>query len=427
MPLSPRSPTRDRVMPREQGHPMQLVRTREKKVLTVFGTRPEVIKLAPVIEQLEVQRDVFRTVNVTSAQHTDLLYPFVRMFGIRVDHDLRIMEPNQTPNQVCARVLARLDLILDEERPDLILVQGDTTTAMAGALAGFHRRIPIGHVEAGLRSGNAYSPYPEEMNRRLITRLATYHFAATRRNRATLLSEGVPEDNVFVTGNPVVDSLHAMLRRAAVSPVVASLLEATSGLKRIVLTTHRRESFGDAMAGNLSVLRGFVARRPDVALIFPVHPNPDVVGPATAILSGHPRIHLVPALGYEYFIVLLSRAWLLVSDSGGVQEEAPTLGKPVLILRENTERPEAIEAGVARLAGGEPARLALMLQGAYEGRSWIYHVGKGENPFGQGDAGKRIAQIIVRVLAELPVLRPLVAVPGGGGNWGGGPGRAPRL
>ena len=170
---------------------MQLVRTREKKVLTVFGTRPEVIKLAPVIEQLEVQRDVFRTVNVTSAQHTDLLYPFVRMFGIRVDHDLRIMEPNQTPNQVCARVLARLDLILDEERPDLILVQGDTTTAMAGALAGFHRRIPIGHVEAGLRSGNAYSPYPEEMNRRLITRLATYHFAATRRNRATLLSEEI--------------------------------------------------------------------------------------------------------------------------------------------------------------------------------------------------------------------------------------------
>src|SRR5947208_14202396 len=239
-------------------------RTREKKVLTVFGTRPEVIKLAPVIEQLEVQRDVFRTVNVTSAQHTDLLYPFVRMFGLRVDHELRIMERNQTPHQVCARVLERLDLIMDEERPDLILVQGDTTTAMAGALAGFHRRIPIGHVEAGLRSGNAYSPYPDEMTRRLITRLATYHFAATRRNRATLLSEGVPEDTVFVTGNPVVDSLHTILERAGVSPVVESLLEATSGLKRIVLTTHRRESFGEVMAANLSVLRSFVAHRSDV-------------------------------------------------------------------------------------------------------------------------------------------------------------------
>src|SRR5947207_10497790 len=310
MPLSPRSPTRDRVMPREQGHPMQLVRTREKKVLTVFGTRPEVIKLAPVIEQLEAQREAFRTVNVTSAQHTDLLYPFVRMFGIRVDHDLQIMEPNQTPNQVCARVLARLDLLLDEERPDLILVQGDTTTARAGALAGFHRRIPIGHVEAGLRSGNAYSPYPEEMNRRLISRLATYHFAATRRNQATLVSEGVPEDTVFVTGNPVVDSLHAILERAALSPVVETLLEATSGLKRIVLTTHRRESFGEVMSGNLGVLRSFVARRPDVALLFPVHPNPDVVGPATATISAHPRIHLVPPLGYADFTVLLQPAWL---------------------------------------------------------------------------------------------------------------------
>ncbi|HKN49536.1 MAG TPA: UDP-N-acetylglucosamine 2-epimerase (non-hydrolyzing) [Actinomycetota bacterium] len=370
------------------------------KVLTVFGTRPEVIKLAPVIEQLEAQRDAFRTVNVTSAQHTDLLYPFVRMFGIRVDHDLRIMEPNQTPNQVCARVLARLDLLLDEERPDLILVQGDTTTALAGALAGFHRRIPIGHVEAGLRSGNAYSPYPEEMNRRLITRLATYHFAATRRNRATLLSEGVPEDTVFVTGNPVVDSLHAILERTEVSPAVESLLEATSGLKRIVLTTHRRESFGEVMAANLSVLRSFVARRRDVALLFPVHPNPDVVGPATAILSGHPRIHLISPLGYEDFIVLLSRAWLLVSDSGGVQEEAPTLGKPVLILRENTERPEAIEAGVARLVGGVPAHLAAMLDEAYQDGAWIAQVGACDNPFGHGDSGQRIVDVIARVLGR---------------------------
>src|SRR5437773_5413474 len=385
---------------------------RHKKVLTPFGTRPEVIKLAPVIEQLEAQRNAIQTVNVTSAQHTDLLYPFIRMFGIRVDHDLHIMEPHQSPSQVCARLLTRLDRLLTEEQPDLILVQGDTTTAMAGALAGFYRRIPIGHVEAGLRSGNTYSPYPEEMNRRLITRLATYHFPATRRNRATLLSEGVPEDAVFVTGNPVVDALHAILERAGVSPVVASLLGATSGLKRIVLTTHRSESFGEVMAGNLGALRSFVASHPDVALIFPVHPNPDVVGPATATLSGHPRIHLISPLGYEDFIVLLSHSWLIVSDSGGVQEEAPTLGKPVLILRENTERPEAIEAGVARLVGGEPLRLALMLEEAYRDGSWIRNVGQGANPFGQGDSGKRIAQIIARLLDESPVTpRPLVSVP----------------
>jgi UDP-N-acetylglucosamine 2-epimerase (non-hydrolysing) len=394
---------------------MQPRRTRDKTVLTVFGTRPEVIKLAPVIEHLEAQRDAFRTVNVTSAQHTDLLYPLVRMFGIRIDHDLQIMEPNQTPNQVCARVLAGLDLLLHEERPDLILVQGDTTTAMAGALAGFHRRIPVGHVEAGLRSGNAYSPYPEEMNRRLITRLASYHFAATQRNRATLLSEGVSKDAVFVTGNPVVDSLHAILKRTAVAPAVARLLDATRGLKRMVLTTHRRESFGDTMAGNLTVLRSFVARRTDVALLFPVHPNPAVAGPATAILSGQPRIHLIPPLDYADFIVLLSHAWLLVSDSGGVQEEAPTLGKAVLVLRENTERPEAIEAGVARLVGGEPARLALMLEEAYQDGSWIQGVASCANPFGHGDSGTQIAQIIARLLDESPAVpRPLVTAPGRG-------------
>src|SRR5207247_6866939 len=336
----------------------------KRKVLTIFGTRPEVIKLAPVIKELEAQRDAFLIVNVTSAQHTDLLYPFIRLFGIRVDHDLRTMVPKQTPSQVCARVLAGLDTLLSDERPDLILVQGDTTTAMAGALAGFHRRVPIGHVEAGLRSGNTYSPYPEEMNRRLITRLAAYHFAATRRNRATLLSEGVPEDTVFVTGNPVVDALHAILERAGESPAVARLLEATSGLKRIVLTTHRRESFGEVMAGNLGALRSFVASHPDVALIFPVHPNPAVLGPATATLSGHPRIHLVPPLGYEDFIVLLSLAWLGVSDSGGGQEGAPTLGGPVVMHLGNTERPEAIEAGVARLVGGVPTRLAAMLADA---------------------------------------------------------------
>lgn len=379
---------------------MPALGTHAKRVLTVFGTRPEVIKLAPVIAELEARGSAFETVNVTSAQHKDLLYPFVRLFGIRVDHDLDVMEPDQTPNQVCARVLTSLDRLLTRERPDLLLVQGDTTTAMAGALAGFHRRIPVGHVEAGLRSGNPLSPYPEEMNRRLITRLATYHFAATPGNRDTLLAEDVPAESIFVTGNPVVDALQAMLRRAAVSSTVAELLAATDGLKRIVLTTHRRESFGEVMAENLRVLRRFVARRHDVALVFPVHPNPAVVGPAREILSGHPRLHLVPPLNYEDFIVLLTHAWLIVSDSGGVQEEAPTLGKPVLILRENTERPEAIEAGVARLVGGVPARLAAMLDELYDDGAWAAQVGARHNPFGRGDSGQRIVDVIAQVLGR---------------------------
>lgn len=369
-----------------------------KKVLTIFGTRPEVIKLAPVICELEAHRETFQAVNVTSAQHTDLLYPFTRLLGVRIDHDLQIMEANQTPNGVCSRVLASLDPVLLQEKPHLILVQGDTTTALAGALAGFYQRIPVGHVEAGLRAGNVDSPFPEEINRQLITRLATYHFAATSRNRETLLSEGVAHENIFVTGNPVVDSLKSTLNRSEVSPCIKELLKTTRGLRRIVLTTHRRENFGETMAVNLRILRSFVENYEDVALIFPVHPNPMVVGLANAILSGHPRIYLIQPLNYEDFIVLLSCVWLIVSDSGGMQEEAPTLGKPLLILRENTERPEAVESGVARLVGGRPERLKEMLEEIYHDDSWASKVAKIENPFGRGDSGKRIVQTIAELL-----------------------------
>lgn len=368
------------------------------KVLTLFGTRPEVIKLAPVIRHLQVHADVFDAVTVTSAQHTDLLYPFVRFFDLKIDYDLHIMEQDQTPAGVCAKVLSSLDQILYRERPDFIVVQGDTTTAMAGALAGFYRRVPVGHVEAGLRSGNRLSPYPEEMNRRLITRLATYHFAATPHNLATLHAEGVQRRTCFVTGNPVVDSLEALLHGAPPSAPIEELVTRTTGSRLIVLTTHRRESFGEVMAENLRVLRRFVERHADMALVFPVHPNPAVSRTATALLGGHPRIHLISPLEYQDFIALLSRAWLIVSDSGGVQEEAPSLGKPVLILRENTERPEALEAGVARLVGGDPARLARMLEEAREKHSWVDNVGCIRNPFGRGDSGKRIVHLIAEAL-----------------------------
>jgi UDP-N-acetylglucosamine 2-epimerase (non-hydrolysing) len=375
------------------------MRNPRKKVLTLFGTRPEVIKLAPVIQQIECRSLEFKAVNVSSGQHTDLLYSFLSLFGIRVDHDLQVMDVDQTPNQVCSRVLASLDPILSERKPDLIVVQGDTTTAMAGALAGFYRCIPVAHVEAGLRTGNIYSPYPEEMNRRLITRLATYHFAATRRNRDTLLSEGVSEEKIFVTGNPIVDSLEMIRRRSVIAPAVKEVLAATQGLRRLVLTTHRRESFGAIMARNFRVLRNFVELHGDTALIFPVHPNPAVTKSATGIFATHPRVHMIKPLDYQDFIILLSQAWLIVSDSGGVQEEAPTLKKPLLILRENTERPEAIESGVARLVGGCPERLAEMLDEVYRDGKWIHDIGNVENPFGRGDSGKRIMKIIEQLLA----------------------------
>jgi UDP-N-acetylglucosamine 2-epimerase (non-hydrolysing) len=379
------------------------------RVLTLFGTRPEVIKLAPVIRALE-EDGAFAAFNVASGQHTDLLYPFAERFGVGIHADLRVMEPGQTPSGVCSRVLTLLDPILVEERPEAVLVQGDTTTALAGALAAFHRKIPVGHVEAGLRSGDPLSPFPEEMNRRLITRLATFHFAATEDNRETLLREGVEEEGIFVTGNPVVDALHGVLASSSAGPDVAALLDRTEGMRRIVLTTHRRESFGETMSGNLRVLRRFVEEHPDVALLFPVHPNPVVRETTRSILSGHPRIHLIAPLGYEDFVLLLSSAWLLVSDSGGVQEEAPTLGKPLLVLRENTERPEALRSGVARLVGGEPERLAAMLDEAARPGSWAEQVSGTANPFGAGDSGRRIARILAASLRGEPLAEALLEV-----------------
>ena len=367
------------------------------RVLTLFGTRPEVIKLAPVIRALEARPDRFAAVNVSSSQHTDLLHPLVRSFGLGLHHDLQVMQPNQTLSSLSARVLSALDPVLLAERPDVVMVQGDTTTALAGAMAAFHRGIPVGHVEAGLRSGDPTSPFPEEMNRRLITRVASWHFAATSDNRANLLAEGVPASRVFVTGNTVVDGLLAVLDGAVASAETAELLGKTQGQRRILLTTHRRESFGETMSGNLQVLRRFVAEHEDVCLIFPTHPNPSVSGPAREILGGLPRVHLVPPMAYEQFVVTMSRAWLIVSDSGGVQEEAPTLGKPLLVLRANTERPEAVAAGCARLVG-RPELLAAALDEAGRPDSWTHGVKAIRNPFGDGTAA---AQIVAALAGEL--------------------------
>jgi UDP-N-acetylglucosamine 2-epimerase (non-hydrolysing) len=368
-----------------------------RSVLTLFGTRPEVIKLAPVIHQLE-QMDAIRTINVASGQHTDLLYPFIEMFGVRVDEDLRLMTADQDPGALCARIFAEVDRIAERESPDMILVQGDTTTALAGALVGRRRGVPVGHVEAGLRSGNLLSPYPEELNRRFITLLATYHFAATQRNRQTLLSEGIDDKAIFVTGNPVVDALKMVLDREIGEPE-SKLLKKIGDRKCIVLTTHRRESFGRVLEENLKVLCRFVRDHEDVVLVFPIHPNPNVSGPAKAICGGHPRIFATEPMHYPEFIRVLSRSWLIVSDSGGVQEEVPSLGKPLLILRENTERAECIDAGMARLVGGRPETLRAMLEEAYQDGSWAGTVSTVQNPFGDGDSGERIAQAVDELLA----------------------------
>ncbi len=370
--------------------------SRRTKVLVLFGTRPEAIKLAPVIHELK--RRSFETVVVSSSQHKQLLKPFLASLTIEVEHDLAVMRRNQSPNAVCSRVIAKLEKILDIEQPDLILVQGDTTTTLAGAMAGFNRRIPVGHVEAGLRSGNIMSPFPEEMNRRLVSQIASFHFAATQDNRQNLLTEGVEDEKIFVTGNPVVDSLQFMLENLNVDPAISRLIKTTEGKKRILLTTHRRESFGAAMTKNLKVIREFIDRHEDVCLFFPVHPNPNVKNAAKEMLGGHDRIHLLAPLDYSNFLAVMKSVWLIVSDSGGVQEEAPSLGKPLLILRENTERPEAINSGVAKLVGNNGG-LGKLLKENYADDTWIRSVTKVRNPFGDGTSAASIVKVIEEKLS----------------------------
>ena len=371
------------------------------KVLVLFGTRPEVIKLAPVIHEL--RKKFFQTIVVSSSQHKQLLVPFLKALEVDVDFDLGVMKRNQTPADVCSRILSKLDKILSSEKPDLILVQGDTTTTLAGALAGFYRRIPVGHVEAGLRSGNLMSPFPEEMNRRVVSQIASFHFAATEKNRRNLLAEDVASDKIFVTGNPVVDAMKKMLKQMAPGEKIEQLIKSTEGKKRLLVTTHRRESFGPVMTANLRILRDFVDRHENVCMFFPVHPNPNVKAAAKEILGKCPRIFLIEPLDYGDFLALMKSAWLIVSDSGGVQEEAPSLGKPLLVLRENTERPEAIRAGVSKLIGNNPGALKRLLEENYSVETWIKSVKEVANPFGDGRSAARIVRVIEEKLASKPL------------------------
>jgi UDP-N-acetylglucosamine 2-epimerase (non-hydrolysing) len=370
-----------------------------RPIMTVFGTRPEIIKVAPVIRELDFWPNHFRTINIASGQHTTLAEPLIKMFHLRIDENLGVMLAGQSLNQLFAKVLQHLDSLLLQYNPSLLLVQGDTTTAVASAMAAFQRKIPVGHIEAGLRTDDPNSPFPEEMNRRIITRIATLHFAATKRNYLTLRREGIAKGRRFLTGNPVVDALHFLGTSGIRSKSLQALLAATEGLKRIVVTTHRRENFGDLLTGNLRVIRQFVEKHSDAVAIFPVHPNPLVQDQARAILRDHPRIFLIEPLDYPDFIGLLKHSWLIASDSGGIQEEAPSLGKQLLILRESTERPESIESGIARLTP-TPGLFAQALDDAYS-RSSSSPDCPVENPFGNGDSGKRIVRAIHRYFREI--------------------------
>jgi UDP-N-acetylglucosamine 2-epimerase (non-hydrolysing) len=357
------------------------------RTLFVFGTRPEAIKLAPVVRRLGEAPDTFVTRVAVTAQHRGMLDQALDAFSIRPDHDLDLMRPGQSLFESTSRIIGALEKILETERPDIVLVQGDTTTTFCGALAGFYRSIPVGHVEAGLRTGDLRHPFPEEMNRVLTARLATLHFAATTAAARNLAHERVDPSSIFVTGNTGIDAVLEV-------PVSQAGLPALDDSKKlIVVTAHRRESFGEGFDRICRALAA-LARRTDVEIIYPVHPNPNVRAAVDRHLLDAPNIRLIEPLAYAPFVNLMRRAHVLLTDSGGIQEEAPSLGKPVLVMREKTERPEAVEAGTAMLVGTDQHRIesetARLLDdpAEYERRARIH------NPYGDGQASSRIRDIL---------------------------------
>jgi UDP-N-acetylglucosamine 2-epimerase (non-hydrolysing) len=361
-----------------------------KRVLTIFGTRPEAIKLSPVLLELEKHPEHFENLICVTAQHREMLDQVLDWFQIKPDFDLNLMQPNQGLAEFASRALASVSKILEETRPDVVLVQGDTTTVMIAALAAFYRRIPVGHVEAGLRTRNRYDPFPEEINRRLTDVLATYYFAPTERAATALRAEQIAEENIFVTGNTVVDALLMTVKR----PVNLKLDFHLDGRQLILVTAHRRESFGAPFESLCLALRDLAERDPGVEIVYPVHLNPRVREPVRRILAGRPRIHLLEPLRYEQFAHLMAQAHLILTDSGGIQEEAPVLGKPTLVMRETTERPEAIEAGTARLVGTNRQRIVAEAERLLHDKQAYRTMAQAGSPFGDGRAAERIVNIL---------------------------------
>ena len=371
----------------------------KNKVLTIIGTRPEAIKLAPVVLELKRRQDLFDFPICVTAQHREMLDQPLALFGITPNYDLDIMSPGQTLAQVTARAMEGLDEVVSREKPDVILVQGDTTTAFCGALSGYYHQIKVGHVEAGLRTGNKYAPFPEEINRALVGRIADLHFAPTEQARQALLNEGIADRTVFVTGNTVIDALLWVRARVRAAPpkLPKGLYEAITGQQIILVTGHRRESFGDGFDNICHAIREVADSFVNVAFIYPVHLNPNVREPVNRILGGHPRIHLIEPLSYAPFVWLMDHATIVLTDSGGVQEEAPSLGKPVLVMRETTERPEGITAGNALLVGVHRERIVGGLRQLLRDPDRRAMMAAVNNPYGDGLAAKRIVDIIATI------------------------------
>lgn len=365
------------------------------KVMTVFGTRPEAIKMAPIVLELQKHPDKITPVVAVTAQHREMLDQVLNLFNITPDHDLDIMAQGQTLFDITTKAMKGLDQVLTDEKPDIVLVHGDTTTTFAGALAAYYHQIPVGHVEAGLRTHNKYSPFPEEMNRRLTGCISDLNFAPTETSEANLLAESVPAESIFVTGNTVIDALHHTVRDDfAFEDEMLRNIDFTN--KRVILvTTHRRENLGEPMRHVYKALRQLTEEFDDVEIVFPVHKNPKVREVVREELGGLSKVHLIDPLDYEPFANLMSRAHLILTDSGGVQEEAPALGKPVLVLRDTTERPEAVAAGTVKLIGTDRERVYQEAKMLLTDKEEYGRMAESVNPYGDGKASERIIQAIL--------------------------------
>lgn len=364
------------------------------KVMTVFGTRPEAIKMAPVVLELAKHPDKIVPVVAVTAQHREMLDQVLNLFRIKPDYDLDIMAAGQTLFDITSRAMAGLDKVLTEEKPDIVLVHGDTTTTFAGALAAYYHQTDVGHVEAGLRTHNKYSPFPEEMNRHLTGAIADLHFAPTSTSENNLLMENTPKDKIFVTGNTVIDALHHTVKdEFAFDPSLSGI---GFGKHRIVLvTTHRRENLGEPMRHVYQALKRLIDEIPDIEIVFPVHKNPKVREVVQEELGGVERVHLIDPLDYEPFANVMHRSAIILTDSGGVQEEAPALGKPVLVLRDTTERPEAVAAGTVKLIGTDMERVYSEAKRLLTDEAEYSRMAEAVNPYGDGKAAERIVQAVL--------------------------------
>lgn len=389
-----------------------------RRILTIFGTRPEAIKLAPVIQRA---REAGGEVQVcTTGQHREMLDQVLDLFAIRPDFDLRVMQPDQDLSLLTARILEKLSGIIQRASPELVLVQGDTTTAFSAALAAFYAKIPVAHVEAGLRTCNLHSPFPEEAMRQLISRVATLHFAPTERNARALIAEGIAADRVFVTGNTVIDALFEvaeLVRRGERRDFLrlpASTGEKLAGDRHMVLITgHRRENFGSGFERICSAFRELARAFPETLFVYPVHLNPNVRRPVETMLSAVANIELTEPVNYYTFVYLMNRATLIISDSGGVQEEAPSLQKPVFVTRENSERMEIVECGAVKLVGTDPAAIVREVTLALQDQSVYRRMLVDRNPYGDGHAAERIVEILLREdAAKAPGRASYASVPG---------------